>query len=88
MAKKTHRMTALLTESDDRMLTQLCTLDNESKGAVLRVAIRSSYAMRVLHKPTCATGQPCLVPHVHPQLVAMPPVFMPPAPAAYEPVVQ
>lgn len=78
MARKTARFTALLTAEDDAKLKALCNLDNESKGAVLRQAIRAQYAMRVAGRPTCATGKECYVPGMHlpvthPGLVPAPP---------------
>lgn len=65
MAKNIARFTALLSLEDEQKLLALCALDRESKGAVLRQAIRSAYAMRVLRVPTCANGQQCYVPGMH-----------------------
>ena len=48
-----------------------------SKGQIIRSAIRGRFDMKLNHRPTCATGQPCLVPQLH-QLPPTPPVPLTP----------
>lgn len=57
----------ILTDDDKRKLSELARRARNSQGYVLRKAIEVVYGMEVEDRPTCATGQVCLCPHLHPR---------------------
>jgi len=69
----------LLSPDHTAMLSQLAATCQCSRGHVLRDALRWRFAMHCNHQPTCATGQPCLVPALH-QVGPVAPVPMPQPP--------
>lgn len=55
----------LLSEEEYGMLRALATENSTNMSIVLRQALRSRYRMQIERLPMCASGVPCLVPHVH-----------------------
>ena len=86
MKKMERKFTVLLSQEDDEKLIAVCDVTQESKGAVLRRLIRSSYSMQVLHQPVCANGMRCYVPHMH-QAQTFIPDAPPPPPTTRLPAV-
>jgi len=67
----------LLSPDHVAQLAALAIARQCSKGHIIRDSIRHYFRMMLNHQPTCATGQPCLVPQLH-QLPPSPPVPMTP----------
>lgn len=55
----------LLSTDLKAQLEQLSIECGETKGQVLRKLIAYAFAMRFQAHPICASGRPCLVPHLH-----------------------
>jgi hypothetical protein len=55
----------LLSADEMDMLTSLTSMSGESGGAVLRAALRARFSHQCMNCPTCASGTPCYVPHMH-----------------------
>lgn len=55
----------LLTPDLMAQLEQLSIESGESKGSIIRKLIQHAFAMRFQAHPICASGRPCLVPHLH-----------------------
>lgn len=55
----------LLTQEEHAKLSELARLESISRGAIVRRLIASLFAMRREGCPVCASGHPCLVPHMH-----------------------
>lgn len=77
MPKTEIAFNVLLSSDQKAMLSQLSTMLQCSRGQVIRDSIRFRFAHSCNASPTCASGQPCLVPALH-QTPAAPPVTMPP----------
>ena len=65
MAQPTHPFNVLLPPAEVAQLAALADALHQSRGAVIRGLIRSAHAMILKKVPTCATGGPCFVPHLH-----------------------
>lgn len=72
--RKTIPFNVMLDANEDRLLKELARHTGLSRGLCLRQALRAMHAMLVTRIPTCANGNNCFVPQMHPQL--------PPRPAA------
>lgn len=82
MPEKEHKMTILLSDTVKTHLLRLARDAGISQGAICRQLINHAATMRYGQIATCATGQPCLCPHLH---VPRPPPPPPQAPAAAVP---
>lgn len=78
MSKKGHSFNALLDPDHFARLQALAKTLDISMGAVLRNLINSAHAMQVLNIPTCASGQNCFMPHLHPRQATIPNTETPP----------
>lgn len=67
MKPKGHSFNVLLDSTEYAMLIDLKRATGFSAGLVLRQALRARHAMQLRGAPTCATGNPCLVPHMFAQ---------------------
>lgn len=66
MSRKTDiTFNVLLTAEDSAALELLSEKYHCSKGQIVRQAVRSMHSMACIGVPTCSTGQPCPVPHIH-----------------------
>ena len=79
MTAKPHSFNVLLNIGEYLKLTELARALDCSRGRALRVALRGAHAMKCDHIPTCANGQSCYVPQMHP--IPPPP---PPTPTQQE----
>lgn len=84
MAKCDKPFNVLFDTDDVVMLRALSEKLKCSKAHVIRDAIRYRFAMHLNSSPTCANGNPCLVPALHAQPTA-PPVAIPDPNAAAQP---
>lgn len=53
---------------DDQMRKELSALQQLTQcsgGQILRQALHAKYCHQILRTPSCASGQPCFVPHMH-----------------------
>lgn len=57
----------ILQDDDQHRLKTLAQKARNSQGYILRQAITWLYQMIVSDVPTCANGQTCLCPHLHPR---------------------
>ena len=62
---KTKSFNVLFTPDLQAQLDHLAHVSGESRGAVIRKLIAHAFAMRFQAHPICASGRPCLVPHLH-----------------------
>lgn len=63
----THNFNVMLTATDRENLQKCAELEQVSLGHIARIAIRAHISMVLHQAPTCATGTPCFVPHMHPR---------------------
>lgn len=68
------KFTILLSAKDNEKIEALKADSLESKGQIIRKAIRALYQMQIQHVPTCASGQNCFVPGMHPTQQMLPPL--------------
>lgn len=73
MPEKEHKMTILLSESVKNRLIKLARDAGISQGAICRQLINHAAQMHYQQLATCATGQPCLCPHLHSPRPPLPP---------------
>ena len=66
---KAHNLSVTIYPTHIKMLDELALRLECSRAQVIRTLITSHYAHTVTHKPTCANGSQCLVPHLHNQPV-------------------
>jgi hypothetical protein len=62
----TRSFNVLLTLEESQALDQCADRLGTSRGTSLRWALARMHRMIVLGIPTCASGQTCYVPHMHP----------------------
>lgn len=65
MPEKEHKMTILLPDTVKNHLIRLARNAGISQGAICRQLINHAATMLYGKIATCATGQPCLCPHLH-----------------------
>jgi len=75
MAKARLPFTVIFNQVTKAELDELAESLRTSKGACLRNALHFFWLMHCRHVPTCASGQSCLVPQMHP---TPPPAVAPP----------
>jgi len=61
-----HNFNVMLTMTDRKELQFAAELLHVTMGAFTRSALRAAIAHHLYQAPTCASGQPCYVPHMHP----------------------
>jgi len=61
-----HSFNVLLSAHERKMLTDLANHLGISSGQAIRNVIRAQYQMTYGGRPSCATGQQCLCPQLHP----------------------
>lgn len=64
-----HRAHVILKPTQRRKLDELAQRLERSRSAVLVLGLNNLYDMVIGGKATCATGQRCYVPHMHPPAV-------------------
>lgn len=69
MSKKPciHNFNVMLSGDDAEQLQKVADQLDTTKSVVARTAIRALCAHHLTGAPTCSTGQPCYVPHMHPR---------------------
>lgn len=67
MSKRGHSFNVVLDATQITHLGELATRSKCSQAQIIRFALRDAWNMVFRHKPTCADGSRCFVPHMHPQ---------------------
>jgi hypothetical protein len=62
----------MITETDRVLLGKLAEALGMTMGQVVRQSIRAAISHHLHFAPSCANGQPCYVPHMHPRRQANP----------------
>jgi len=66
MTTRSHSLNVLVSPVLYDLLKELAQTDGVSMGQIVRKLIQHKYNHDILHVPTCASGQPCYVPQMHP----------------------
>ena len=66
MSKRTHSFNVLMSPEEYDRLVQVAAAQELPKSEVIRKLITSLHFMLLQGAPTCASGQRCFVPHLHP----------------------
>lgn len=64
--KGPHPFNVILSEQQYQMLRDLAGRTDATMGQALRAALQRAHRMICMRQPTCANGQACYVPHMHP----------------------
>lgn len=73
MPKQEHKMTILLPDPTKSKLLKLAADAGISQGAICRQLINRAANMQYQQISSCASGQPCLCPHLHAHRPSTPP---------------
>lgn len=59
------QLNIMVSQAERDLVTELTGIERQSAAAVVRAAIRARHSMIVQGVPQCASGQRCIVPHMH-----------------------
>lgn len=65
--KKDIAFNVMLNADEERAHKQLADVTGLTRGALVRQCMRAMHTMLVCDTPTCANGNRCYVPQMHPQ---------------------
>lgn len=75
-----HSFNTLISQRHLKALEDLIDVLQCSRAQIVRQAIDKTHAMVCLHIPFCASGAPCMVPHLFQTHSVAPPPAPPPSP--------